>query len=79
MATDDDDPIYPAKKAADYLGCSGPTLDRKRSDGTGPRFARLGPGVRSRILYRKSDLDAWLDENSHGSTSEYRGNPKPRR
>lgn len=72
------EPLFTTKEAANYLRCSPPTLERWRTQGTGPVYRRRGPGKRSGILYRKSDLDAWLDDNAHRSTGEYR-KPKPRR
>lgn len=41
------------------------TLQRKRLDGTGPRFAKLG----RRIFYRRRDVLAWIEANTHASTS----------
>lgn len=52
--------------AANYVGLSVPTLQKKRSNGDGPRFLKLGRSVR----YRLSDLDAWLDAAAVASTSE---------
>jgi excisionase family DNA binding protein len=55
-------------EAAVYLRVSKSYLDKLRVYGGGPRFLR--PGKR-KILYRKSDLDAWLGSQSFDSTSEY--------
>jgi predicted DNA-binding transcriptional regulator AlpA len=41
------------------------TLQRKRLDGTGPRFVKLG----RRVLYRRADVLAWIAANTHASTS----------
>jgi predicted DNA-binding transcriptional regulator AlpA len=46
------------------------TLEGWRLQGTGPRFARLGDGPRARIVYRESDVDAWLESRFVSSTSE---------
>jgi len=48
------------------------TLERMRVDGTGPRYLKAGPGKRSRVLYRQSEVLSWLESQSYGSTSEYR-------
>jgi len=56
------------REAAAYLRVSKSYLDKLRVYGGGPRFLR--PGKR-KILYRKSDLDAWLGSQSFDSTSEY--------
>lgn len=56
------------REAATYLRVSKSYLDKLRVYGGGPRFLR--PGKR-KILYRKSDLNAWLASQSFDSTSEY--------
>ena len=53
--------------AAAYLGVGQSTLERKRIDGTGPKFRRLGAKI---ITYAIDDLDAWASEQIHRSTSE---------
>jgi predicted DNA-binding transcriptional regulator AlpA len=58
-------------EAAELLRISKRTLERMRVDGTGPRYLKAGPGKRSRVLYRESDILAWLERRSFGSTSEY--------
>lgn len=50
--------------AAAYLGLSHHTLNQWRYQGRGPLFVRLGRAVR----YRKSDLDAYLEESLRRST-----------
>ena len=59
-------------EAADLLRISRRTLERMRVDGTGPRYLKVGPGKRSRVLYRQSEVLAWLERQTYGSTSEYR-------
>jgi helix-turn-helix protein len=61
------------KKAADHLKMSPRTLERWRVQGIGPVFSKAGPGLRARVLYRRSDLDAWLVQREHRSTREYNG------
>ena len=41
-----------------YVGLSASSLEKKRADGGGPRFVRLGGRA---IGYDVRDLDAWLD------------------
>lgn len=76
-APEANDPWLGTKEAARYLGGISPrTLERWRVEGGNntPPYAKLGPGVRSRVLYRQSDLDAWLARFSgYRSTSEYGG------
>jgi excisionase family DNA binding protein len=43
-------------------------LERKRADGTGPRFVRMGKLVR----YTDHDVDEWLTAQTVRSTSEAR-------
>jgi predicted DNA-binding transcriptional regulator AlpA len=53
---------------AHRLGTSIRTLERKRADGTGPRFVRVGRLVR----YTDPDVDAWITAQTVASTSEAR-------
>ena len=48
--------------AAEYLGLSVKTLANMRLVGRGPRYLKLHDGPRAGVLYRISDLDAWLEE-----------------
>ncbi|REJ79722.1 MAG: helix-turn-helix domain-containing protein [Acidobacteria bacterium] len=52
--------------AASYLGLSPATLETMRSRGGGPRFSKLG----RRVVYRREELDRWLEERSQRSTSD---------
>ena len=58
-------------EAAAYLRISRRTLERYRVTGTGPRYLKVGPGKRARVLYRIPDIEAWLLEFNFESTSEY--------
>ncbi|MGD9827284.1 MAG: helix-turn-helix transcriptional regulator [Hyphomicrobiaceae bacterium] len=58
-------------EAGEYLRMSPRTLEEKRVDGTGPRYFKLGPGKRAKVVYRIEDLEAWLAQHQFGSTSEY--------
>ncbi len=44
--------------AAAYLGIGQSTLERKRLDGSGPTFRRLGGKT---VVYTVDDLDAWAE------------------
>ena len=57
-------------EAADLLRVSRRTLAHA-IEGTGPGYLKVGPGKRSRVIYRQSDIVAWLDRQSFASTSEY--------
>jgi hypothetical protein len=53
-------------EAALLLRCSERTLERLRVSGLGPRYIK----TTRKVLYRESDLDAWLTARSVHSTSE---------
>jgi predicted DNA-binding transcriptional regulator AlpA len=57
-------PDYVARR----LGISIRTLERKRADGSGPRFVKAGRIVR----YTDPDVDAWIASQTVASTSEAR-------
>jgi len=53
--------------AARYLGIGQSTLERKRIEGSGPTFRRLGARI---VAYSVKDLDAWASQHILNSTSE---------
>ena len=53
-------------EAAKVLRTSVRTLERRRLDGTGPKFAKLG----GRVLYRPEHVSAWADDRTFASTAE---------
>jgi predicted DNA-binding transcriptional regulator AlpA len=54
------------REAASVLRCSERTLERLRLIGNGPRYIK----ATRRVLYRESDLEAWVASRVVGSTSE---------
>jgi Helix-turn-helix domain len=61
------DPLWNEKEAADYLRASPYFLQKLRSrGGFGPAFQYVGAHVR----YRKSELDAYLEENTRKRVGE---------
>jgi hypothetical protein len=70
-----DDPLLGEAGAAVVLGGDEPlsikTLQAWRSTGRGPRFVKLGPGTRSPVRYRLSDLRRWLVDCERQSTAEH--------
>ena len=52
------DPILSENDLAKWLETSRPTLQRQRSDGSGPPFVQLSE---RRIGYRKSAVEQWLE------------------
>lgn len=53
----DEDPLYPTQSAAEYCGYSPRQFIRLRNERRGPAYIKT-PG---KVLYRRSDLDSWLD------------------
>ena len=51
-----------AKEIAEYCGVPVATVYKWNSEGTGPRFFRVGKHVR----YRLSDVDSWLLRQAKG-------------
>jgi hypothetical protein len=47
------------------------TLQAWRVSGKGPRFIKLGPGLRSAVRYRRSDLLQFLADGERGNTSDH--------
>ncbi len=58
-------------EAARILRLKPRTLEALRVQGTGPRYYKMGPGRMARVVYRRADLDAWVEQFSYSSTSEY--------
>lgn len=58
MVHDFVDLLLNEKQLAVWLGISLPSLQRQRSDGSGPPFVQLSE---RRIGYRKSAVERWLD------------------
>lgn len=54
------------KEAAAFYRRSPAFLEKKRCEGGGPRYIKCGRS----ILYRRSDLEAWLKDREFTSTSE---------
>jgi molybdenum cofactor biosynthesis enzyme MoaA len=54
-------------EAADVLKLSPRTLEKFRVIGGGPRFRKFG----RRVVYSIQDLEAWADQRSCDSTSDY--------
>jgi len=59
--------VMNVEQAADYLGLAVSTLNKWRCYGDGPVFLKLGRSVR----YRVQDLNSFIDQSEHASTSSY--------
>lgn len=62
--------ILTAREAAEYLRMKPNTLAQLRMNGGGPRYSRVSPDPRSKVLYRQSALDLFLDQREFGSALE---------
>ena len=51
--------IYDEKVSATYIGLKPPTMRKRRREGKGPSYIKIGRLVR----YRQRDLDAFLEEH----------------
>lgn len=60
-----EDLLLKPEDVAAYLGTSVGALAQQRYRGHGPRFVKTGKSVR----YRRSDINAWLDANTHQQTA----------
>lgn len=63
----DPEALIPAKDVQAYIGLARQTLARRRVQGGGPPFVKVGASV----LYRAGDLRKWLAQNTFSSTSAY--------
>ena len=56
-----------SKEAAEYTGLGFSTLAKLRLRGGGCPYTKIG----EKILYKRSDLDAWLESKRVANTSQY--------
>jgi len=59
------DALLTPRELAEKLAIKPKTLEAMRHRGTGPAYVKAGRSVR----YREGDVNAWLEENTRGSTS----------
>jgi predicted DNA-binding transcriptional regulator AlpA len=59
--------LLSVREAAGRLGMSKSWMDKRRINGDGPKFCKIG----RRVLYDEADLDFFKDRAKRGSTSEY--------
>jgi hypothetical protein len=58
--------LLTSRKLAELLDCSERSLERRREDGDGPPYVKVGGAIR----YPLSGLEKWLADNTRHSTSE---------
>lgn len=56
-----------ARQFAEYVHITPDTAAQWRYKGIGPKFVKIGP---RRVLYRRTDVDSWLDAQTVQSTAE---------
>lgn len=71
MATDN---AMGEKDAARFLGVSPSFLAKRRVSGDGPNFVKYGG---KRVVYLRSDLEAWRDAQRRTSTPTTSDQPPP--
>jgi predicted DNA-binding transcriptional regulator AlpA len=59
-----DDCLLSTAQAARALGMSPKTLRQLRCDRAGPPCLKMGTAAQSRVVYRRSVLEAWVQRNA---------------
>ena len=67
MSTVDTNSRFRTEQAATYIGVSKSFMEKKRVEGGGPAYFKLGKTV----VYERRELDDWLQSRKRHSTSEY--------
>jgi predicted DNA-binding transcriptional regulator AlpA len=62
--------LITSPEAAKHLGVKPQTIRTWRLKGIGPRYIRTGMAFNARVLYRREDIEAWLEKRSYTSTAE---------
>jgi predicted DNA-binding transcriptional regulator AlpA len=57
-------------EAAQVMRLSPHTLENFRVSGFGPAFIKLGRGKRSKVVYDRADIDAWLEGRKCKNTGQ---------
>jgi hypothetical protein len=66
MSEPNNDALFDARAAARFIGLAVATLAKLRCIGGGPAYFKLG----RKVLYRRSDLAAWLNARRVSNTTE---------
>lgn len=64
------DPLLSASAVAKWTGLDVTTLARKRQNGDGPPFVKMGKHQQSAVRYRRSAVEAWIAAQERRSTSD---------
>lgn len=65
------DPLLKEDQAAELLNVAVKTIQHWRTTGAGPRYAKLGTGLRAPVRYRKSALLQFIAECDRTSTADH--------
>ena len=71
MASVELEELLTNEQTADLLGIKPNTLEIWRCHAKGPVFIKLGTHPSSPIRYQRSRVMAWIESNTHQSTSSY--------
>lgn len=71
MSCVDLDDLLTNEQTATLLGIKPNTLEIWRCQAKGPVFIKLGTHPSSPIRYQRSRVKAWIEANTHASTSSY--------
>jgi Helix-turn-helix domain len=71
MSCVDLDDLLTNEQTATLLGIKPNTLEIWRCHAKGPVFIKLGAHPSSPIRYQRSRVMAWIEANTHASTSSY--------
>lgn len=73
VSPDPDNPWMTPKEAAVYVMSTPGSLSTMRTNGSGPKYYK--PSNR-RVLYKKSDLDTWLESGKKDPTARHKETPQ---
>lgn len=60
-------PLATIEEFCEFIGVTREQASQMRVLGTGPKFIKV---TGRQVRYRWSDIEAWLDENTHQSSGE---------
>ncbi|HEY9678869.1 MAG TPA: helix-turn-helix domain-containing protein [Drouetiella sp.] len=58
------------EQVAQMFGVSAKWVERKRSEGGGPAYVKLGTGLRAPVRYNLQTVVAWFESQERSNTSE---------
>lgn len=64
------DNYYATRELAKRLKVEPQTVRKWRLVGRGPRYTRLGTGLKARVVYSEMAVQEWLDKREFHSTTE---------